>query len=84
MKLSTMHLGFTKKQTWLTIVAIPRGLAAGVLSTLPLQYGIAGAENFSPGVFALIVTSIVLFAVGFAVVSQMSNDSGNVARVAGP
>ena len=83
-KLSTMHLGFTKKQTWLTIVAFPRGLAAGVLSTLPLQYGIAGAENLSPGVFALIVTSIVLFAVGFAVVSRMSNDSGNVARVAGP
>jgi cell volume regulation protein A len=82
-KLSTMNLGFTKKQTWLTIVAIPRGLAAGVLSTLPLQYGIAGAESFSPGVFALIVTSIVLFTVGFAVVSRMSNDSGNVARATG-
>ena len=79
-KLLTMNLGFTKKQTWLTIVAIPRGLAAGVLSTLPLQYGIAGAENLSPGVFALIVTTIVLFTVGFAVVSRISDDSGNAAR----
>ena len=77
-KLSTMNLGFTQKQTWLSIIAIPRGLAAGVLSTLPVQYGIAGAENFSPAVFALIVTSILLFAVGFAVVSRMSNDVGNV------
>jgi Na+:H+ antiporter len=82
-KLSTINLGFTKKQTWLTIVAIPRGLAAGVLSTLPLQYGIAGAENFSPGVFALIVTSIVLFAVGFAVVSRMSDASWSPARASG-
>jgi cell volume regulation protein A len=58
-------------------------LAAGVLSTLPLQYGIAGAENFSPGVFALIVTTIVLFAIGFAVVSRMSDASWRAARASG-
>ena len=75
-KLPTTNLCFTKKQTGLTIVAIPRGLAAGVLSTLPLQYGIAGAKNFSPAVFALIVTTIVLFTMGFAVVSRMSTAQG--------
>ena len=72
-KLSTMKLGLTQRQTRLLIVAMPRGLASGVLSTLPLKYGIAGTENFSPAVFALIVTSILLFAVGFAVVSRTSD-----------
>ena len=67
-----MKLGLTQKQKWLLIVAMPRGLASGVLSTLPLEYGIAGAENLSPAVFALIVTSILLFAVGFALVSRTS------------
>jgi len=78
-KLSTRTLGFTRKQNWLMIIAIPRGLAAGVLSTLPLKYGIVGAENLSPGVFALIVTSILLFAVGFAVVSRIPDEAPSAA-----
>jgi len=49
-----------------------------VLSTLPVEYGIAGTENLSPAVFALIVTGILLFAVGFAVVSRMSDDGESV------
>ena len=77
-KLSTMKLGLTQKQTRLLIVAMPRGLASGVLSTLPVEYGIAGTENLSPAVFALIVTSILLFAVGFAVVSRTSDERGNI------
>jgi cell volume regulation protein A len=72
-KLSTMNLGLTRKQTWLLIIAMPRGPAAGVLSTLPIEYGLVGAENFSPAVFALIVTSILLFALGFAFISRMSD-----------
>jgi cell volume regulation protein A len=78
-KLSTKKLGLTQKQTWLLIIAVPRGLASGVLSTLPYSTGIAGVENFSPGVFALIVTSILLFAVGFALISRMSDERGSVA-----
>lgn len=77
--LSTAKLGLTRKQASLIIVAMPRGLAAGVLSTLPLEYGLAGVENFSPAVFALIVTSILLFAVGFAFVSRMSDERGTAA-----
>ena len=71
-----VNLVFSKKQTGLTIISIPRGLAAGVLSTLPLQYGIAGAENFSQAVFALIVITIVLFTVGFAVVFEYQLTQG--------
>jgi len=69
--LSTAGLGMSKRQKALLIIAIPRGLAAGVLSTLPSQYGVADTENLSPAIFATIVTTILLFAAGFAVVSRM-------------
>jgi len=76
--LSTMNLGFTQKGKALLIIAIPRGLAPGVLSTLPLKFGIPGAESFSPGVFSLIVTSILLFAIGFAVISRLPDGETRV------
>jgi cell volume regulation protein A len=43
--LSTRSMGLGKKEFWFLTAAIPRGLAAGVLSTLPMQYGVPGAEN---------------------------------------
>jgi hypothetical protein len=52
-------------------VSIPRGLAAGVLATLPLQYGIAGMESLAPALFALIVFSILAFAVGYYIVNRI-------------
>jgi potassium/hydrogen antiporter len=42
--------GLNRGQLQMLDIAIPRGLAAGVLSTLPLYYGIPNAENLSPGV----------------------------------
>jgi len=77
-KLSTARLGLTPKQTRLLIIAMPRGLASGVLSTLPFEYGIADTENLSHAVFALIVTSILLFAAGFAVVSRTGERAATV------
>lgn len=63
--------GFSRKQLTLLVVAMPRGLAAGVLSTLPLQYNVPGTEALAGTVFAMIVTTILLFAVGFAVATRM-------------
>lgn len=63
------------KERRLLNVSIPRGLAAGVLATLPLQYGIAGMENLAPTLFALIVFSILAFAVGFYIVNRMPDSS---------
>ena len=42
--LATLGLGLSQKQFWLLTVAVPRGLAAGVLSAIPVHYGIAGPE----------------------------------------
>jgi cell volume regulation protein A len=68
--LSTRGLGLRKKGFWLLNVAMPRGLAAGVLATLPLQRGIEGMDNLAPAVFALIVFSVLFFAAGVSVVSR--------------
>lgn len=46
-------------------VAVPRGLAAGVMALLPLAAGIPGAELLPEPIFAAIATTILLFAVGF-------------------
>jgi cell volume regulation protein A len=69
-RLSTMGLHLSRRQRSLLTVAVPRGLAAGVLSAIPVHYGIAGAD-FSSAIFSLIVTSIVVFSVGVALVERM-------------
>jgi Na+:H+ antiporter len=69
--ISVRGSGFTRKQKALLIVALPRGLAAGVLSTLPMQYHIIGADTLSGAVFAMIVTTILLFAFGMALASRL-------------
>jgi hypothetical protein len=49
-------------------------LAAGVLSTIPVHYGIAGSD-FPPAIFSLIVTSILVFCLGVALVGRMSDEA---------
>jgi cell volume regulation protein A len=67
--------GLASKERRLLNVSIPRGLAAGVLATLPQQYGIAGMDNLAPVLFALIVFSILAFAIGYYIVNRMPDSS---------
>jgi len=69
--LSMLRRDLSKQQFWLMSTAAPRGLAAGVLATMPLTAGIPHMENLSPAVFALIVTSILLFTLGWAVIRRL-------------
>jgi potassium/hydrogen antiporter len=69
--LSTRSMGLGKKEFWFLGAAIPRGLAAGVLATLPMQYGVLGAENLAPVIFAVIVLSVLVFAIGFSIVGRL-------------
>jgi len=68
---STRSMGIGKKEFWFLTVAIPRGLAAGVLSTLPMQFGVPAAENLAPAIFAVIVLSVLAFAIGFSIVGRL-------------
>ena len=72
--LATLGLGLSRKQSWMLTVAVPRGLAAGVLSAIPVHHGIAGAD-FPRAIFSLIVTSILAFCLGVALVARMRDRS---------
>ena len=63
--LATRGGGFDSAQRTMVAVSLPRGMAAGVLATLPAQQGVPGTAGLPSLVFAAVVMSIVLFAVGF-------------------
>ncbi|MBK7579452.1 MAG: cation:proton antiporter [Myxococcales bacterium] len=63
--LATLGTGFTRSEKRLVAVSLPRGMAAGVLATLPAAAGVPGTENLPTPVFAAVFTTILTFAVGF-------------------
>jgi cell volume regulation protein A len=67
--------GFRFHEKSMISVAIPRGMAAGVLSTMPLQYGVPGTEYLSSAVFSAIVFSILIFAGGYSLVGRLGKGS---------
>jgi cell volume regulation protein A len=73
--LATRGLDVDRRDFWLLAVAIPRGLAAGVLATLPLSRGIPEMETLAPAIFAMIVFSVLAFSVGFSIVGRLADDA---------
>lgn len=69
-KLALIGSGFTPSQQKLVAVALPRGMAAGVLATLPVSAGIPGTESLPVIVFACVFATILVFAVGFPLVRR--------------
>jgi NhaP-type Na+/H+ and K+/H+ antiporter len=68
--LGTLGSGLPPGGRGLVIVALPRGMAAGVLAMLPVQGGLVGTEGIPAVVFAGVITTIAIFAVGFPVFSR--------------
>ncbi len=76
---------FDQGERKLISIALPRGMAAGVLATLPAAAGIEGAENLPSMVFAAVVTSIAIFAIGFRKVrSEQARAAGVTVTQASP
>jgi NhaP-type Na+/H+ or K+/H+ antiporter len=46
-------------------------VAAGVPATRPMHRGIPGMENLAPGIYALIVISVIFFAAGIGIVGRL-------------
>jgi cell volume regulation protein A len=69
-RLSTLASGFTPAQKTMATIALPRGMAAGVLATLPMSAGVPGTEQLPVLVFAAVFTTILIFAVGFPMVKR--------------
>jgi hypothetical protein len=57
--------GLSRAERTIVQVALPRGMAAGVLATLPASAGVPGTEALPVAVFACVFTTILAFAVGF-------------------
>ncbi len=51
-------------------VMVPRGLAAAVLSQLPIIYGIANAQMYPDIIFTVIISSVILTTIGVALLSR--------------
>ena len=56
---------------FITIVMVPKGLAAAVLASLPLQYGLPGGEMIRDLTYAVILTSIVLTSILIPVLEKV-------------
>ena len=55
---------FSRLDKKVTEVMIPRGLAAAVLATFPLTYGLPNAEAYPQIVFFIIMTSVIITTIG--------------------
>lgn len=69
-RLATLGSGFEPPDRALIGVCLPRGLAAGVLATVPMAAGVAATEGLPVTVFACIVATIAVFAVGLPLVTR--------------
>jgi cell volume regulation protein A len=69
---ATLGSGLSAPQQKLVLVALPRGMAAGVLATLPVAAGVPATEALPTLVFAGVLTTILIFAVGFPLVRRMA------------
>ena len=56
--------GFSKLDKKVTSVMIPRGLAAAVLSTIPLTMGLQNGEAYPQIIFFIILTSVIITTIG--------------------
>lgn len=69
-RLALLGGAFDEAAVRLTTVAMPRGLAAGVLASMPMAAGVPGTDHLPVLVFATVTTSIVIFSVGLPLVRR--------------
>ncbi|MDH5671592.1 MAG: cation:proton antiporter [Myxococcales bacterium] len=65
--LGLLGAGFPPSARTMVIITLPRGMAAGVLAMLPHQMGVPDTELLPVAIFAAVVGSIAIFAVGFPI-----------------
>jgi cell volume regulation protein A len=68
--LAMLHSTLQPRQRHIVFMSVPRGVAAGVLATLPLAAGLPGMAELPTVVFACVVGTILLFATGFPLVMR--------------
>jgi len=71
--LALLGSGLKSHERGLVHVAMPRGMAAGVLATLPVTQGVPGTAQLPVMVFTAVFVSILIFAVGFPIAKNRLN-----------
>jgi cell volume regulation protein A len=82
-RVATLGSDFGPDDRALVGVCMPRGLAAGVLATVPMAAGVAATEGLPVVVFSCIVATIAVFAIGLPLVTRRS-PAPSAESVAGP
>jgi cell volume regulation protein A len=87
LKLALFKSGLTRDEERVVWSALPRGMAAGVLATVPLTAGVPATEPLPVLVFACVFTTILIFAVAFPLVrgriASATTEPSDVAMPAG-
>jgi hypothetical protein len=66
----------------MVLISLPRGMAAGVLATMPAHRGVPGTENVPLAVFATVLSTILIFAIGFPIVQRrLPRDPAEISAV---
>jgi cell volume regulation protein A len=71
-RVATLGSGLTRQDRALIGFCMPRGMAAGVLATVPMAAGVVGTEALPVVVFTCIVATIAIFAVGLPLAARRS------------
>jgi hypothetical protein len=82
--LALLGTSLTKPEKKLVAVSLPRGMAAGVLATLPVSAGIPGTGDLPVAVFACVFTTILIFAVRFPAARRAITPAAGLPEIAMP
>lgn len=74
--LALIGSGLEPAERKLVLVAMPRGLAAGVLATMPFAAGVSGTADLPIVVFAAVFASVLIFAIGLPMVRRTTEACG--------
>jgi len=82
--LAARALRLDRRGSGLVSVSLPRGLAAGVLATLPAAAGVPGTASLPGVVFPAVIATIVVFAIGFRLAGREEAPEAGAVAPAGP
>jgi len=68
--LATLRSDHDEASKKMVVLSLPRGMAAGVLATMPTFAGVPETEQLPVVVFSCIVATILLFAAGFPIIRK--------------
>ena len=74
--LAMTHSSLGPRPRRIVFMSVPRGVAAGVLATLPVAAGLPGMEGLPTVVFACVAGTILIFAAGFPFVMHTAPAPG--------